>query len=171
MMDPLIKVGKVVKTHGLDGFLKLNLDSGSSDWLEPGLILFIGKTENSSELVTIQELKPMPDAVLVKFREHQSVNSVKAFISLSVFMTESDFEKLDIQQEDSLLVGYQLKNVKSGKIVGTVIKTWESAAHPILVLAGTGGGETMVPFVEDWLIGISKRKKLIEMTLPEGLVD
>jgi len=170
-MDPLVKVGKVAKTHGLDGFLKLNLDSGSADWLVPGLVLFIGKTENSSELVTVQETKPMPNAVLVKFREYHSVNSVKTLISLSVFMTESDFENLGIQEEESLLVGYQLKDVTSGKMVGTVIKTWESAAHPILVLAGTKGGEIMVPFVEEWLLGISKKKKLIEMNLPVGLID
>lgn len=170
-MDPLVKVGKVAKTHGLDGFLKLNLDLGASDWVVPGLVLFIGKTENSSELVTVQEIKPMPDAVLVKFREFHSVNEVKPLISLSVFMTESDFEDLGIEQEESLLVGYQLKDVTSGKMVGTVLSTWESAAHPILVLSGATGGEIMVPFVEEWLVGISKRKKLIEMSLPAGLVD
>lgn len=170
-MDPLIKVGKVAKTHGLDGFLKLNFDLGSADWLVPGVILFIGKTENSSELVTVQEIKPMPDAVLVKFREHESVNTVKLLIGLPIFMTESDYKDLDIQEEGNLLIGYQVKDTTTGILVGTVIKTWESPAHPILVLAGSKGGEIMIPFVEDWLVGISKKKKLIEMNLPVGLVE
>ena len=63
------------------------------------------------------------------------------------------------------LVGMQVVN-RSGDVLGTVVDFVESGAHPIVRVAGAGGGERLIPWVDQYVDRIDVEQRRIEVDWP-----
>jgi 16S rRNA processing protein RimM len=60
---------------------------------------------------------------------------------------------------------------RGDRLLGEVTNIIENPGQILLILKSPEGKEILIPFHEDFIVSINKKKKLIEMDLPEGLTE
>jgi len=67
------------------------------------------------------------------------------------------------------IIGFEVEDDVKG-MVGIVKDVFESAAHPVLTVE-SNGKEILIPLTESVLKKLDKKKKIIYVSSPEGLID
>ncbi len=164
-----IKIGVVQKPHGVRGEIKIfpTTDFIKERFKKDNVVTMIlnGKT---SEL-TIESSRMHKQSVLVKFKEHSSLNDVEFFHNAELYVNRDELHALP---EDEFyfvdLVG--CKAFVSDKEIGEVIEVMETPAHPILrIKAKDEDRDILVPFVERFIVSVDVEAKQIEIDWMEGL--
>jgi 16S rRNA processing protein RimM len=163
-----ILLGRILKAYGFDGTVTVKLEEA-----------FIEKIPEMESVFLEIEGKPVPfcisesgstgaDILRLKFDGYYSSEKINEFIGCNVFLTAGGTSKSEIKS--SRLTGFSVF-LKGDMLLGTVNDIIENPGQILLVLTGTEGKELLIPFHEDLIISIDKRKKLIMMNLPEGLTE
>ncbi|MEY2904853.1 MAG: rRNA processing protein rimm [Bacteroidota bacterium] len=159
-MNNLIPLGKIVKPHGAEGFLKLNTShdielTGKFLFIElegaPVPFLVIDHKINGLSLILLEDIKNKEEAVQLSGKK--------------IFIQEKDLEEYDLQSDDWIpfLEGFQLID-QHKNLLGKIDEILE---YPSQIIAKIG--EQMIPIHEDLILQIDPKKKTIQMDLPEGL--
>lgn len=170
-MQSLIKVGTVTKTHGLNGAVKMIPEGENQEAYLDLKKLFIGKTEQTSDLFAVENASIMQNHVLFELGSVNTIEAAKKLLNQSVFVTQKIYDSLDIQILDIDLKGFKILDVNKKELIGEVIDLEMTKAHPILTVLTGNQKEILIPFVDKWILDIKKRSKTIEMNLPDGLLD
>ncbi|MCU0457135.1 MAG: PRC-barrel domain-containing protein [Bacteroidales bacterium] len=166
--NPDILLGRISKTHGFDGTVTIKLEKA-----------FIGKIPEMESVFLEIEGKPVPffiensdypgaDILRLKFLWYDTFEKAAGFTGCRVFLTTGKRKKPEAGI--GILKGYKVFNSDSS-FVGTVSSIVENPGNMLLAIAAPDGGELLLPFHENLIVSIDKRKKLIVMDLPEGLTD
>ena len=170
-MQSLIKVGTVTKTHGLNGAVKMIPEGENQEAYLDLKKLFIGKTEQTSDLFAVENASIMQNHILFELGSVKSIEAAKKLLNQSVFVTQKIYDTLDIQILDIDLQGFKIFDANKKELIGEVIDLEMTKAHPILTVMTENKKEILIPFVDEWVLEVKKRSKTIEMNLPDGLLD
>ena len=170
-MQSLIKVGTVTKTHGLNGAVKMIPEGENQEAYLDLKKLFIGKTEQTSDLFAVENASIMQNHILFELGSVKSIEAAKKLLNQSVFVTQKIYDTLDIQILDIDLQGFKIFDANKKELIGEVIDLEMTKAHPILTVITENKKEILIPFVDEWVLEVKKRSKTIEMNLPDGLLD
>lgn len=170
-MEKLIKIGRLGKTHGLKGEIIFKPEKIFSSFQLNDTFLFIGNTEENSKAFSLMHSRPMGSGLLLQLESISSLNLAQKLTNQWVFIMESDL--LDAEPEDSLFLPFDfvVANKIPTQIVGKIHGVTESKAHSMLELTTPDGKSLLIPWVEEWIVSINKKKKIIVLDLPEGLID
>lgn len=170
-MQSLIKVGTITKTHGLSGAVKMIPEGENQEAYLDLKKLFIGKTEQTSDLFAVENASIMQNHILFELGSVKSIEAAKKLLNQSVFVTQKIYDTLDIQILDIDLQGFKIFDANKKELIGEVIDLEMTKAHPILTVITENKKEILIPFVDEWVLEVKKRSKTIEMNLPDGLLD
>jgi 16S rRNA processing protein RimM len=164
-----ILLGRITKIHGNDGSVSVKLEQE-----------FIGNLPEMESVFLQSEGKPVPffiysyeynggDSVRFKFKGYRSHEKLAEFSGCLIFLTSvpDSYEK-DRSSED--LTGYTVctpLKIVTGTVTGTII----NPGQVLLSVRNPGGKEMLIPFHEDLIVSIDRKKKMIIMNLPEGLEE
>jgi 16S rRNA processing protein RimM len=111
---------------------------------------------------------PGSDILKISFRDYESLQKTGEFKGCNVYLTEGGPDS----QEESLpdFSGYTVMDQQS-RPIGTIDTIIENPAQLLLSIISAEGKEYLVPLHEDLILKIEKRKKVIVMEIPEGLLD
>lgn len=165
----MLRVGKIVATHGLQGSVILKHILGKSDWLKKEDVLFLEINKGSFIPFFIQQVKASnDDEFIINFEETTNVESSKKLIGKKVYAKE---ENLVAHTNDSplLWIGFKIIDKEKGAIgvIDDVLQT----GHQWLAKIMYNGKEVLLPLIEPMIIDINIRNKFIRMDLPEGLLE
>jgi 16S rRNA processing protein RimM len=164
---PGILIGQITKTSGFEGTVIVRLEKK-----------FIENIPEPESVFLEVEGRPVPffissleysggDILKLSFTGYDSPDKVSEFRGCSVFLTSGSRE----EAEDPglmLLTGYSVFD-NEGKPVGTVREVISNPGQFLLDIETAVGKQVLVPFHEDLIVSIDKRRKKIVMDLPEGL--
>ena len=166
-----IRIGKILKQTGYLGFVRAFFTfSGLEEILVRGSFLFIEWME-----------KPVPYCIDEIFWEDDTTARVKfGFVddeeeAAKLTGRQVIFEEAKIpssildQADEGNLVGFQVIDSQK-KVIGIVTGINERGPQSLLEVTHEGK-EFMIPVHEDLIKKINYRKKIIEVDLPEGLID
>ena len=164
-----ILLGRILKAHGFDGTVTVKLEE-----------TFIEKIPEMESVFIETDGKPVPffisesedtgaDILRLKFDGYDSIQKINEFIGCKVFLT-SALKGKRLEFKSSGLSGFSVF-LPGKSFLGTVNEIIENPGQMLLVLKTAEGKELLVPFHEDFIISVDKRKKLIVMDLPEGLTE
>ena len=68
------------------------------------------------------------------------------------------------------VVGFAIEDLENGAL-GHCTKILENGAQPVFLIEGLKGEEILVPAVDAFIKKIDREKQIIQLVLPEGLVD
>jgi 16S rRNA processing protein RimM len=167
--DAHILLGRILKAHGFSGTVTVKLEEEFIENIpEPESVFleidgkpvpfFISESENTGA-----------DILRLKFDGYDSTEKITEFIGCKVFLTSGGTDK-NTDIKSSGITGFTVV-LSGGKTIGTVINVIENPGQILLVLKNADGKELLIPFHEDLINSINKRKKVIEMDLPEGLTE
>ena len=169
-----LRVGRLVKAHGLKGAFKLELytDSPKLRFVE-GAVLKLQVPETSpwfGKTVTVQELRwynTMP-VLFLKECEDRTVADTLVKAILLVDVANDEITNEEDAWFDHQLVG--LKVIRDAVEIGVVTRVDHLPAQDLLAVE-TSAGEVLVPFVKAIVPVVDMKNRSLTITPPLGLFE
>ena len=169
-MDKYIAIGRVSKTHGVDGALKLKIKDRYWDDFAEAKVLFV---ESAGKVVPyfIEEFRGGHDPI-VKFEDLDQREPAQALSGKELFMRESDLlpeaAEVNVSQYERY-VGYLLQDEELGEL-GKIDEVVESPGQYLAFLEYQGRDVT-VPLNPVFIKSVDHKAQIVLVDLPEGLLE
>ncbi len=169
--EKYISVGKLGKPHGLSGAFRFFLDRELKNKNKfPGHFLMNLKGNFTPWFISSIEWIGFNEGFIL-FEEVASPEKGKLYIGTEICLGEKDISAYFKKDAQSLgyLNGYMVIDEVEGEL-GIIQEVVENPGQVLLSIS-KDGQEIMIPFVEDFVVSLNKRKKELVVSLPEGLVS
>ena len=166
-----LRVGRLLKAHGLKGALKLELYTDNPERrFVPGAEFTLQVPEASTwhgKTLTVREYRVMNGNSVVFFDGVDDRNAAETLVRAILWIDQDD-EPEDDAWYDHQLVGLDV--VRDDVVVGRLARVEHMPAQDLLVVA-TGDSEVMVPFVQAFVPTVDPAAGRIVITPPAGLFE
>ncbi|MBL7720325.1 MAG: 16S rRNA processing protein RimM [Flavipsychrobacter sp.] len=165
----MIRIGKIVAAHGLQGAVILTHIVGHSDWLKKEMPLFIELNKGSYIPYFTEQFRAANDEeYIVNLEEVTQVEQAKKLVGKQVYAQENLLEHT-ASDSPLLWIGFEVTDRKHGKLgkIDDVMLT----ANQWLAQLTYKDAEVLIPLIEQTIEGIDLKKKKIAVNLPEGLLE
>jgi 16S rRNA processing protein RimM len=169
MPAPYVRLGRITRTHGIDGEVVL---AGRDDLPAQrlvGLQVWVVPPPTRGALpLRIGSARPGPKGMLLSFDEIRSRDEARDLTGSWILVRESELGDLDPQRQDVL--GYTVVDEERGDI-GEVSDTIVTGANDVLVVDGGPFGQVLVPVIDEVVIDVDDDRGRIAVRLLPGLID
>lgn len=168
-MQDCICVGRIAKTHGYKGAVRVDIKES----------LTLNRPKGSKEPVFLeisQKLVPffytswqenMGNPIL-HFDDIENEAHAKELIGLDIFVSKQWVEEDEGTGIENLL-NFTVVDAEHGKL-GFINNYMENPAQTLLYML-LNGKETLIPFVDEFILEIDWENETIHTQLPDGLLD
>lgn len=170
--EDIVAIGKFQKTHALKGELNALLDI-DGDYAADGHPLIVD-IDGIYVPFYAETVRPKgAESFLVKLRDIDSQDKAQELVNKEIFGLRSDlveyFDDPDMEIVADF-VGYKVVDSRLGEI-GSIEDVDDSTANVLFVVATDDGETVYIPVAEEFINAVDDERKVVETTLPEGLVD
>lgn len=166
----MIRVGKIVATHGLSGDVIMTHVTGKKNWLKKGDVLFVAIRKESHIPYFVAQVKnAAADELIIRLEETDTVENAKKLVGKEVFIQEEILVKSGVEDSPLLWIGFLLKDETAGDI-GEIRDVFQTA-NQWLAEVPYKGNEVLVPLVAPILQKVDIKNKYVFVQLPEGLLE
>ena len=169
-----MRVGRLLKAHGLKGAIKLELYTDSpNERFVPGAVFELQVPEESpwfGKTVTVTELRWYNQSPVLFLDGVVDRTGAESLIK-AILLIDAEIEKLPDEPDawyDHQLVG--LKALRDGVEVGEVVRVDHFPAQDLLIIK-TGDREVMLPFVKAIVPSVDIKAGTVTVTPPTGLFE
>src|ERR1017187_3147883 len=169
--DECTKIGFIAKLHGYKGEVTIYID----DEFEDALMIEDIKTlliEINEQLIPyfIEKIGGNSSAIVVLFEDINTEAAAKKLLRKSVYLKTKDIPKGREKKDDiSQLIGFMIVDKEHGEL-GIVDAILEFPSQLLLQLKYKSK-EVLIPLTEPLVSSINKKKKIINVDLPEGFLE
>ena len=171
-----LRVGRLVKAHGLKGALKLELYTDDPDGrFAPGASFTLQVPESSpwhGKTLTVREFRWMNSHPVVFFEGIEDRSGAESVVRAILWIEQ---DAAAIEPEDDAWYDHQLMGldvVRDGTVVGRVVRVDHLPAQDLLIVAATGDDrEVLVPFVKAIVPEVDVAAGRVVVTPPPGLFE
>ncbi|WP_149085210.1 MULTISPECIES: ribosome maturation factor RimM [Microbacterium] len=171
-----LRVGRLVKAHGLKGALKLELYTDNPERrFVPGAVFTLQVPEASpwhGKEITVREYRVMNGNSVVFFEDVDDRTAAESLVRAILWMDQDEDETEDNAWFDHQLVGLDV--VRDEVVVGRVVRVEHLPAQDLLIVKPSAAGttdEVMVPFVEAIVPTVDVASGRVIVTPPTGLFE
>lgn len=171
-----LRVGRLVKAHGLKGALKLELYTDNPERrFVPGAAFTLQVPEASpwhGKEIVVREYRVMNGNPVVFFEDVDDRNAAESLVRAILWMDQDEDETEDNAWFDHQLVGLDV--VRDEVVVGRVVRVEHLPAQDLLIVKPSAAGsadEVMVPFVEAIVPTVDVAAGRVIVTPPTGLFE
>ena len=166
----MIRVGKIVATHGLSGDVIMTHITGKKNWLKKGDPLFVALRKDSHIPYFVAAIKnAAKDELVVLLEDIDSVESAKKLVGKEVFIEQMVLEKSGVEDSPLLWIGYTLTDKEVG-VIG-IVKDVFQTANQWLAEVDYKGNEVLIPLINPVLVKVDVKTKTVHVDLPNGLLE
>jgi len=165
-----ILLGRITKVSGYEGAVAVKVEK-----------IF---TENIPQMESVFleiEGRPVPffisgseysgaDILKLCFEGYNSVEKISEFTGCRVFLTNEVIYEKNQKSDNQLLIDY-LVYTKESILLGPISDIISNNGQWLLNIVSLNKKNVLIPFHEDFIISIDKRKKIVVMDIPEGLLE
>jgi 16S rRNA processing protein RimM len=163
----LVAVGKVVRTHGIRGALKVLAYGETLGEMEAGEKLF-SMEGNGQRQLTLVSLNVQKRVLIVEFEEIGSMDQAQALTGKDLFIDKERLPGLASGEYYHFqLIGLSVET-KEGKPLGTLSAVLETGGNDVYVVE-KGGKELLIPAIEEVIGEVDLLNGRLIVDLPEGL--
>lgn len=167
-----LRVGRLVKAHGLKGALKLELYTDNPERrFVPGAAFTLQVPEASpwhGKDITVREYRVMNGNPVVFFDDVDDRDGAESLVKAILWIDQDDDEVEDDAWFDHQLVGLDV--VRDDVVVGRVARVEHFPAQDLLIVK-SGENEVMVPFVSAIVPTVDVAGGRVIVTPPAGLFE
>lgn len=168
----LQEVGKLGKTFGFDGTLKVRLEPSFLPQIQAAEFVFIETAGNKLPYFVRQLTNDKP--ATIKFEdvnskeEAQLIAGQKIYLEVAAVDIKGPLGMTEISHWTDV-VGFRLEDEKTGSI-GTIEEIYE-LPHQWMASIDYEGAEILIPLNETFVKGIDPSEKVVVTELPDGLLE
>ena len=164
--DDVYKIGRIGKPHGIGGEVTLRFSDDVFDRVDAEYLVLM--VDGILVPFFIEEYRFRSEEVaLVKFEDIDTMDRAAELTGCVVFfprhLADIDNDVLTWSQ----IVGYDIVDVASGKVIGRIESVDESTINVLLELADG----TLIPAVDEFIDDIDHEALKLFMSLPDGLLS
>lgn len=170
-----LRVGRLVKAHGLKGALKLELYTDDPDGrFVPGATFTLQVPESSpwhGKTLTVREFRWMNSHPVVFFDDVDDRTAAESVVR-AILWVDQDAEAETPEDDawyDHQLVGLDV--VRDGEPVGRVVRVDHLPAQDLLIVRTSADAEVLVPFVKAIVPEVDIAAGRVVVTPPPGLFE
>jgi len=165
----MIRIGKIVATHGLQGAVIMTHIVGDSKWLNKNTALFVEMQKGSFIPYFTQQVKANNNEEYhLNFEDINTIEAAKRLVGRQVYADEKLLGSY-AKQSPLLWIGFEIID----SILGNIGKIEDImlTANQWLATTTINDTEVLIPLIDQTINEIDINKKIIKVTLPEGLLD
>jgi 16S rRNA processing protein RimM len=170
-----LRVGRLVKAHGLKGALKLELYTDDPDGrFVPGAVFTLQVPESSpwhGKSVTVREFKWMNSHPVVFIDGIDDRDGAESIVRAILWLDQDDSDATPEEDAwyDHQLVGLDV--VREGSVIGRVTQVDHLPSQDLLSVKLGDGREVLVPFVKAIVPEVDVAAGRLVVTPPAGLFE
>ena len=169
MAEPLVPLGEIVTTHGLNGWLQLHAFNPATSALCPGVDVFLTYGERQSAH-QIEASSPHKKRFLIKLRDINSIEDATPYVGSTLAIGEAALETLEPHQYYHYqIIGFDVFQL-NGDRVGKISSTMSTSAGELYVVQGSDK-EHLIPAVKEIIERVDFDARKIIINPPAGLLD
>lgn len=167
--EEVFKIGIINKPHGVKGEVSFTFTDDIFDRVEDCdyLVLLL---DGILVPFFIEEYRFRSDNVaLVKFEGIDSTEKARTLTNVEVYYP---VKFMDDQEEISswnYFIGFRVEDIHRG-CLGTVVDV-DDATMNVLFVIENGDEEVLLPAHEEFILDIDRKKKILKVDIPDGLLD
>lgn len=169
MINDYLIVGKVVNTHGVKGELKVN--PITSDLARFDYLSFVS-VKNEGEFVEYRVLsrRHHKGFVLMVLKDIDTLEDAEKLKGMDLYVARKHAIKLE---EDEFFMAdiIGLEVYEGAKKLGKLTDIIETGSNDVYIVTDENKKELLIPALKSVVQSIDIEKKIIQVTLPEGLID
>lgn len=170
---PYLVVATVRKPHGVKGEIQVMLETDRPrEVFRAGGVLALGDRSGRpvGRSVVVERTRPFKDGLLVQLEQCADRTAADELREKTFLIPVSDAAPAGEDEVPyHVLVGSSV--VVAGEPVGTVREVVEIGGVQLLVIGRTRGGELLVPFVKEMVVGVDSERREVVIDPPEGLME
>ncbi len=169
--EDFFPIGSIVKPHGLNGGMILEIEEGfedslyDSDYLmvevDGGLVPFFITDEGINFRTST--------SLLLAFDDIDSADKVRPYCGCKVYLHEDAQQEPVISDEFKELIGFTVIDKEKGKL-GEIIRIDDFSGNVVLTVQHTDN-EILIPLSEELIIKLEADKRELYLDCPDGLID
>lgn len=166
-VQDFVEVGKIVKTHGVNGEVIVELDNPAilEDTTEPVVLEIEGLRV---PFFIAQARAVSAQRARVQFDCTHTEQRAKTLVGCKFFVSPDVFDDIDDEYASpNAIVGFTVVDKRHGDI-GKVLSVDNLNINPIMVV---GEKQTLIPFHPEFVSKIDFRKRQVRVALPDGLLN
>lgn len=170
--EDCIKVGEVLKTHGLQGAVIVATDN---DYLEryvdkPVFLLLEGAPVPffiSEEGITSRN----HTSYVIQFDFVDSLEQAERLVGADVLLEKTILEDIEMEEQEDVfaLIGFDVQDIVSGA-TGKVIDVADYSGNVVLTL-DILGKEILLPLSEMYIVEVDFNTRLLQLNIPAELAE
>ena len=169
MSERFVPLGKIVATHGIEGWLKLNPYNPKSPTLFSTQEIFLEKSGIRSPQ-RLQAIKTHKKQLLVRLEGEEGINAAKKWIGSTVFVAEARLPALAPGEYYYYqAVGLEVFDTQ-GTRLGTITRLWSTPGGDLYVVQGEAK-EYLIPVVKEIIEKVDLAAGRMIINPPAGLLD
>jgi 16S rRNA processing protein RimM len=164
------EIGYTLKPHGLAGEIKIFVQEQWEDAIDDLDVVYL--EIKGKKVPYFLDAVRGGGAMIASFEDIDSRDDALMISSKPLFAKSSDLpaplhvETVDIPD----FVGYTMVDKSTGAILG-VINGVVEYPHQIMAILHHNGNDVLIPLVEQFVMGQDDARKVLEVDLPEGLLE
>ena len=111
------------------------------------------------------------EMVLIKFCNIDTEKQARELTGTTVYFPRAVAEENKDELSWAQIIGFKLMDSKTAKIVGEIVSVDDSTINLLFEIKTETGGELLIPANENLIKGIDKERQMIEVEIPDGLLD
>ena len=168
-MPQYFKIGKLAASHGLEGDLVLQHSLGKKTSLKGLEVIYLEEQQENFMPYFIEKTSIKSDTeTFVRLEGITNKETARKLTPKEVWLEEQDFNKFSAKAAPIALLGITIMD--GDQALGEIIEVIEQP-HQVLCTIIYKGKEAMIPVHEASLLKIDKKKRIVHVDLPEGLMD
>lgn len=165
----MIRIGKIVASHGLNGVVVMTHLGTDDKWLKKGDVLMLEMQKGSLIPYFVAQCKIQGRGeYLLTLEEVTTQQQAKKLVSRKVYVDAKLLEE-QVYESPLLWIGFTVTDKHYGELgeLEDVMQTGSQWVGRITYKQN----EALIPLVEATISGIDVKKKILATNLPEGLLE
>lgn len=166
--EEVFKIGVLNKPHGVKGEIGFTFTDDVFDRVDCDYLILL--LDGILVPFFIEEYRFRSDNVaLVKFEGIDTAERARRFANVEVYFPSRYLEEEEGISSWNYFVGFRVEDIQHGNL-GEIIHVDDSTVNVLFVIQ-QGNQEILLPAHEEFIRGLDKKKKLLTVEVPDGLLE
>jgi 16S rRNA processing protein RimM len=169
MEDPLLWVGRLVKTQGIKGEVRVFSPGREALAQSRGKVVYLEDPKGNRKAFTVAASRPLGELTVLAFDEIKSIEEAQKLIGCSVYVNKANLSSLPPDE----FYWHQLRGLRvetgEGKFLGILEEVFPTGSNDVFVVRKEGK-EILLPATDEVVAQIDLQEKVMIIHPLEGLL-
>lgn len=168
--DSLIWVGRVVKTQGIKGQVRVSSPGGGVTTFSRGKVVYLRNGEGVPKPLTVYSFRPHRQGTILSFDEVKQAGEAAELVGCSIYVPKESLETLPPDEfYEYQLLGLRVKT-EEGNFLGILEEVMPTGSNDVFVVR-KDGQEVLIPATDEVVVQVDLQEKIMVIHPLEGLLS